>query len=75
MRDPHSPQYMRGEYAYRALLAHGSYAGREYRGPHDMDERVIDLLTDLLFMLEDYGCDIDELLKVAKETYEKEKDA
>lgn len=75
MRDPHSPQYMRGEYAYRAMSAHAGYAGREYHGSGSMDERVIDLLTDILFLQEDYSFDIDELLKVAKETYEKEKDA
>lgn len=74
MQDPNSENYKRGERAYRALLTYAKRdcGSREPRGAGEMEEVVINLLTDLRHMLVDYSGDLDELCKVSKEHFEVE---
>lgn len=77
MQDPNSENYKRGERAYRTLRTYAKRDcgnPREPSGADEIEETVIDLLTDLRHMLVDYSGDLDELCRISKEHFEAERD-
>ena len=54
----------------RTLLVHAQYAGIE--SSVDKEEVIVDLLTSLLHLRQDYNFNLDDLLRQAKERFEAE---
>jgi hypothetical protein len=60
----------RAEYAFRIVLHYQQLRGDQ----DDMEGSIVDLMTDLLHLSDQYGTDIDYLQRVARDNYDSERD-
>jgi len=56
------------ELGYRTLLAHAQHVGIGSSAT-DMEEIIVDLLTSLMHLQQDYGYNIDNMVSMSKERF------
>lgn len=62
----------RAELGYRTLLVHAQYASKNMSGGN-IEDVVVDLLTSLMHLDQEYGANFDDMLHMAKDRFEAEK--
>lgn len=60
------------ELGYRTLLVHAQYVSKNMSAGN-IEEVVIDLLTSLMHLDQEYGANFDDMLRMAKDRFETEK--